>query len=524
VLGLPRFVGNVGTVSHLFIAVRQFAIFCHRWMGVAFYLLFTWWFVSGVFMMYCDFPQVSDADRLRHAQPLEASRIRISPEQAYKAIGLDIPPDEVHAAMFDGRPAYWFGAIPDQTIVYADDGTIQDGYPSDLNLRTAAAWAGRPAAQARVEDISGPDQWTVGGQAGDQQHLFKYSWPDGQQVYVSPSSGQVMQYTTRWSRIGAYVGPVAHWLYFTPLRRNGARWSRIVIWASGIGTLMALSGLVVGVLVYSPSKRYRYLGEPASIPYSGTKRLHMIFGLFFGIVACTWAFSGMLSMDPFPSLAGRGGRGDAGRINRALRGEIELAPFSERLPAEALALVPPNIQVKELELAAFVGDPVYLAHGTSSNDPAPQSWIVPVHGAPKAMLESGHIVQAIRKGSALSATVEVRTVTRYEAYYADRTRNRDGGRPLPVLYLRIANPTAAPDSGGGYYIDPRTARVVARYSPDGWFNRWLYHGLHSLDFPWLYNYRPAWDIVVLLLLAGGTTLCVTSAILAWKLLQRKIGG
>jgi hypothetical protein len=71
-------------------------------------------------------------------------------------------------------------------------------------------------------------------------------------------------------------------------------------------------------------------------------------------------------------------------------------------------------------------------------------------------------------------------------------------------------------------VDLHTAQIVGRTSPDGWYNRWLYHGLHSLDFPWLYNHRPAWDIVVLLLLLGGTTLCVTSAIIAWKLLQRKI--
>jgi len=31
--------------------VKKTAILCHRWMGVAFCLLFAWWFVSGFFMM-----------------------------------------------------------------------------------------------------------------------------------------------------------------------------------------------------------------------------------------------------------------------------------------------------------------------------------------------------------------------------------------------------------------------------------------------------------------------------------------
>jgi hypothetical protein len=49
-----------------------------------------------------------------------------------------------------------------------------------------------------------------------------------------------------------------------------------------------------------------------------------------------------------------------------------------------------------------------------------------------------------------------------------------------------------------------------------------YHGLHSLDFPWLYNYRPAWDIVVMTFMLGGTALCVTSLVLAWRVLGRKL--
>jgi hypothetical protein len=43
-----------------------------------------------------------------------------------------------------------------------------------------------------------------------------------------------------------------------------------------------------------------------------------------------------------------------------------------------------------------------------------------------------------------------------------------------------------------------------------------------MDFPWLYNHRPLWDIVVISLLSGGTALCITSLLLAWRVLKRKI--
>src|SRR5687767_4075933 len=73
-----------------------------------------------------------------------------------------------------------------------------------------------------------------------------------------------------------------------------------------------------------------------------------------------------------------------------------------------------------------------------------------------------------------------------------------------------------------YYIDPRTARVVGSYGDRGWVSRWLYNGLHSLNFPWLYNHRPLWDIVVITFMLGGTALSVTSIVLAWQFLGRKL--
>ena len=75
-----------------------------------------------------------------------------------------------------------------------------------------------------------------------------------------------------------------------------------------------------------------------------------------------------------------------------------------------------------------------------------------------------------------------------------------------------------------YYIDATTARVVGSYSSRDWVTRWAYHGLHSLDFPWLYNHRPLWDIVVITFMLGGAALSVTSVILAWRVLGMRIRG
>lgn len=47
--------------------------------------------------------------------------------------------------------------------------------------------------------------------------------------------------------------------------------------------------------------------------------------------------------------------------------------------------------------------------------------------------------------------------------------------------------------------------------------------LHSLDFPRLYSHRPAWDIVVIMFMLGGSALSITSVILGWRVLTRTIG-
>ena len=73
-----------------------------------------------------------------------------------------------------------------------------------------------------------------------------------------------------------------------------------------------------------------------------------------------------------------------------------------------------------------------------------------------------------------------------------------------------------------YYIDLRTAHLVEAYDNASRWNRWLYHGWHSFNLPWLYRYRPAWDALVLVLLAGGSALCYTGVVIGWRLLVRKL--
>ena len=51
-------------------------------------------------------------------------------------------------------------------------------------------------------------------------------------------------------------------------------------------------------------------------------------------------------------------------------------------------------------------------------------------------------------------------------------------------------------------------------------NRWLYHGFHSLDFPFMYYKRPLWDFVVIFFSIGCIALSVTTLMPSWRRLWR----
>src|SRR4029079_13514567 len=98
----------------------------------------------------------------------------------------------------------------------------------------------------------------------------------------------------------------------------------------------------------------------------------------------------------------------------------------------------------------------------------------------------------------------------YDSYYY----NQDGLRSLPVLLVRYADAQST-----WLYIDPQHGTMMRQDKMMRW-NRWVYHGFHSLDFPFLYYRRPLWDIVVILFSVGGIALSVTTLVPSWRRLVR----
>jgi len=103
-------------------------------------------------------------------------------------------------------------------------------------------------------------------------------------------------------------------------------------------------------------------------------------------------------------------------------------------------------------------------------------------------------------------------LTDYDSYYYDQY----GTRPLPVLRVRYDDPDAT-----WLYLEPSRGTMLKQDRGGRW-NRWLYHGLHSLDFPFLYHRRPLWDLVLIVLSIGGLVLSGSTLIPSWRRLARHV--
>jgi hypothetical protein len=110
-----------------------------------------------------------------------------------------------------------------------------------------------------------------------------------------------------------------------------------------------------------------------------------------------------------------------------------------------------------------------------------------------------------------AAVLESELLQDYDSYYYSRSRQT----PLPVLRVKFDDPAST-----WVYIDPEMSQVLASIHRLNRVERWLYNGLHSLDFAFWYSRRPLWDVGMLALLLGGLTSSVLGLVMGVRRLRR----
>ncbi|HEX6997725.1 MAG TPA: PepSY domain-containing protein [Gammaproteobacteria bacterium] len=476
---------------------KRFVFLLHRWVGIGMCVLIALWFASGIVMMYVEYPELTEQERLAALPPLALDAVRVGPAEARATLDPRAgEPVRLRLASVLGRPAYEVAQSDGRLrVVFADDGTRLDGVTPGQAL-DAARRSGFDAVAPRHAGTIDIDQWTVSSPLDPHRPLHKIELGDsaGTVLYVSGTTGQIVRDTNRRERFWNWLGSTIHWIYPWQLRRHAGLWADLVIALSLVGLVSIASGALVGWWRLRLKRRYR----SGVTPYRGVMKWHHLLGLGCLLFLATFMLSGLLSLGPWGVFDNA--TSAATVIERYTGGR----PGAFEPPPPLAALAP---GVKEIEWARLGGKPYWIASYS-----ADERVVLDADGPVSPTELRARIDRALPAMLPEAALVRTERVTTYDDYYYTH-HNRY--RPLPVLRAVFADPEES-----WFHIDLDTGQVVNRLTATDRVARWLYNGLHSLDFALLFQRRPLWDVVVIALCTIGVAFSVTSVWIGWRRLAR----
>lgn len=467
-------------------------VLSHRWLGIAFCLLFAMWFASGIVMHFFPFPSLTEAERFAGLAPVERAQVVIGVTDAVAVSGI-VDVTRVRLIQRSDGPVYIVSGAVATRAVRARDGQEATVTSADVALAIAQAHArsrGIDAAQAEIVARRNYDQWTVPNGFDRHRPLFRVALGDesGTEVYVSSPTGEVVLDTTRSERGWNLVGSVLHWIYPTVLRRDWQLWDRAVWTLSLFASISALLGAVLGIA------RVKRQGGGLGSPYRGWHALHHLIGLAATIFVLTWIVSGWLSMD-------HGLLFSRGQLTTGEVGEVNAGPDWRTVSW----LGPMPSPVREIEWFAFKGD-LYRRDRTSLTGQTLTRAGEPPRSGQAGVLNAQEIASLIaRLASGCGAPVVLADNDDYPA--------RSVVPGAPVYRSRCGDLW--------FDIDGADGRVLQRLDASRRAYRWAYRALHTLDFPVLMAHPRLRDTLIVGLCALGLVFSITGIVIGWRRLRAK---
>ncbi|MBB6254587.1 PepSY domain-containing protein [Nitrospirillum iridis] len=434
----------------------------HRWAGVVLCLLFTVWFASGAVLMFVPFPALPDAARREAAEPIALDAMAVTP-----AAALAQAPDatDLRLVSADGHPRYLLQVPGRPDVAVAGDAAPPPNPlpPGPLTPSQAAAIAGRFAGDA-VDHVEGPlayDQWVVHHRFNRYRPFYRVVLADTAHtwLYVSATTGEVLQRATRAERAWNWCGAVLHWVYFTPIRQDWSLWNQVVWWISLWALLTTIAGIWLGIYRTMKARASR---RRALTPFRGWLGWHHLLGLGAGLFVFTWILSGWLSMDHGRLFS----TGEAGDDRRAAFQGLTLEAAVAALTLDDLRALG---SATELRFGAVAGHPVITAYGGG----APPRTMIP-GGGPSLFLPDEVLAAGLRNawpGTAVSAAGSVDATDLYALAEGMTTDTRrfaiKGAKPVDV------------------YVDGHAGRILVVMDDSRSTYAWVYFALHTFNFPGL---------------------------------------
>jgi uncharacterized iron-regulated membrane protein len=479
-------------------AVLRGLIWFHRWAGVALCLLFVMWFASGAVLHFVPFPALSEAERLRHSEPIDFSKLNVGPSAA---LARNPGSTALRLVSVLGRPVYLASGSDGLPVAVAgDSGKLLPPITAKEAQALAQGFSGHPVAQ-----VTGPlitDQWVVHQAFDASRPYYRVSLADksATELYVSMRTGEIVQQTRRWERGWNWCGAVVHWIYLTPLRANWAAWNQTVWWVSLVALLATVAGIWLGLQRYLA---LRASGRAGLSPYRGWMKWHHVLGLFGGLVVLAWIFSGWLSMDH-----GRLFSKDGATPEYAAR--LQGMPIAVAADAVSTDVLRQVTRATSVGFHAIAGKPFLAVAGREATD-SRDVWLPGPGTTATQAIPEGLMDGAVRAG------------------WPTAIRLGTAGDSVDSLY-RLAE--SIPPSALAYivpgataqriYVDPLTGQLLAVMDPSRRSYAWVYYALHTFNYPALIALPATRTSVVLALLVAGTGLSLTSFVIALRRVRREL--
>jgi hypothetical protein len=464
-------------------------VLLHRWLGIGFCLLFAMWFASGIVMHFVPFPSLTEAERFAGLLPIDPAQVRHGPDEAMVASAGQAR--RIRLLQRVDGPVYITSGASKPVAVHASDLSDATVRSEQLALDIAQADArqrGIDAEHAVLAGVADYDQWSVPNGFDQHRPLYRVALNDsvGTDLYVSSTTGEVVLATTRDERVWNYVGSVAHWIYPTVLRSNAAAWDKTVWTLSLLALVTAIIGTALGVVRLQVSRRG--LGSP----FRGWHAWHHILGLFTATFVLTWIFSGWLSID-------HGLLFSRGQLSPAEAARVTATPDWRGLAGDQRQIAS---SAKEVEWFALGG---HFYRREQANLYSQSIFALSaVPGNPQPFLNSGQIevlVQPIVPGCAAPVIVA-----------ADDSYLMTSRSPGAPVYRSVCGDV-------WFHVDGGTGAMLERLDSSRRSYRWLYSGLHTLDFPVLLDHPLLRSVLIVTLCALGFVFSVTGAVIGWRRLR-----
>ena len=463
-------------------------VLTHRWLGIAFCLLFAMWFASGIVMHFVPFPSLTEAERFAGLAPVEGGASIIPISDAVAAGGLtDVT--RVRLIQRGDGPVYVLSGPSRVRAIHASDGADASVDASDAALAIAQDHARRRGfdpTRAALIARADYDQWSVPNGFDRHRPLYRIALHDaaGTEIYVSSHTGEVLLDTTRWERGWNWVGSVLHWIYPTVLRSNWWLWDQVVSNLSLVALIVAVLGAVLGII------GIRIRGRQISSPYRGWHALHHVIGLVSTVFVLTWIFSGWLSMD-------HGRLFSRGQLTSAEAGVTNAVP--DWRTALSFDRKPISSSAREVEWFAFDGK---------------------VYRRERANLDKQVLVRPdVEEQGGLSASEIGNLTTRLAANCGTTVALADNDDYS--AQSTVSGSTVYRTRCGDLWfdIDAADGSVLQRLDSSRRAYRWAYSALHTLDFPILMAHPRLRDGLIVGLCALGLVFSVTGVVIGWRRLR-----